>query len=366
MALAWLGLRLAIEHRDAARVTRIAFQILYSFCLVFLLLYYAVILIGLSSWGRVPTWRLITVYFHQWRELLAVLDAPAFLVPLILVLLCVLVFALVRTAHARLTRPQQVTELVRTRVRLILTIGSLVPFAVMAFEVYDAVDHLSGEPIMLSLNAGNGVEVIQNNQSEGARLLDKRESEAAAAYRPGKLATSRNVILIVGDALRSDNVSLFQYSRPTTPYLDSLREAGRFALVRRIQSVCAESYCGLMGIARSKLVHEFSCASLTLQRVLSRHGYEIALVLGGDHTDFYGLAEALGPTDLYWDGLMSEGYVNDDQAVIDRVAQLPDWNGEPMFLQLHLMSTHGLDHQGTARGTPASRLPGECLGHRYW
>ena len=342
LACAWLGLRLVVEHLGSGRVPRTLFQLLYSLCLTFLLLYYTTILIGLQSWGRIPTWRLITIYFNQWRELAVVLDMPVVVIPLALCFLCAAVFLLVRTAHARLHWPHQFATIVRPRISLFVAVAGIVLFSAFAVETYKGIDSLSGEPFMMSLNPGVGAETTQHNQSEGARLLDRREAEAAAAYRPGELAAPRNVILIVGDALRGDHLSTFQYSRPTTPYFDSLAEAGRLALAQRIHSVCAESYCGLMSIARSKFVHEFSRASITLQQVLARHGYRIELILGGDHTNFYGLSEALGPADLYWDGSMGERYVNDDRAVIERSSQLSSWDGRPVFLQLHLMSSHGL------------------------
>ncbi|MDH4048973.1 MAG: sulfatase-like hydrolase/transferase [Gammaproteobacteria bacterium] len=355
MAFAWLGLRLLVEHSKPGRFTETAFQILYSLGLVFLLLYYVMILIGLGSWGRVPTWRLVAVYFDQWRELLAVLDAPVILVPIILGAIFALVFLLVRAAHARLRWPQQFAQFARWPVSFVLAACGLIAFATFALETYAAVDRHSGEPIMLSLNSGIGAQAAQSNPS-GAKLLDKREAEAAAAYRPGVLGPPRNVILIVGDALRSDHLGVLQYSRPTTPYLDSLAKAGRFALMQRAYSVCAESYCGLMSIARSKFVHEFSRESLTLQQVLARHDYRIGLILSGDHTNFYGLSEALGPTDLYWDGTMGNAYVNDDRAVVERVSELPDWDGKPTFLQLHLMSSHGLGqrHDEFVQFTPAT------------
>lgn len=373
LGLAWLGLRLGVEHAGLGRSARVLFQLLYSFTLTLLLMYYAVILIGLSNWGRVATWRMIEVYLGQWRELAAVLGVPAAIVPLALCMVFASTYLLLRMAHAYLPWPRQFAEFARLRMSLVLAVGGLVPFSVLALETYDAINHRSGEPVMLSLNPGLGAAATQNSRSEGARLLDKREAEAAAAYRPGVLAAPRNVIVIVGDALRGDRLSTFLYSRRTTPYLDNLAEAGRFALAQRIHSVCAESYCGLMSIARSKFVHEFSRASLTLPQVLRQHGYRIVLLLGGDHTNFYGLSEAFGHTDLYWDGSMSERYVNDDRAVIERTAQLPAWDGTPFFLQFHLMSSHGLGQRQDAfvQFTPARnyyrRMPGASDDvHRNW
>jgi len=105
-----------------------------------------------------------------------------------------------------------------------------------------------------------------------------------------------------------------------------------------------------MGIARSKFPHQFSRQSLTLQRVLKASGYRIGLILGGDHTNFYGLAQALGPADFYWDGSLAGSYVNDDREVLKRARALPAWDGTPTFIQFHLMSSHGLGKREDAFG----------------
>jgi len=341
-AIAMLGLRLIAEYAARNRTLTLLFRLAYSTALMFMLLYFVIILVGLDSWGRVPTWQLMSVYFGQWRELVSVLDIPTFAVPLALVVFFFVLLLLVRFVHTYLKWPHYLAGIARFRLSVVLVAAGFVPFVVLAVETYEGVNHKSGEPAMLSLNAGVGVELTQNSLSEGARLLDKREAAAAASYKPGALASPRNVILIVGDALRGDHISALQYSRLTTPSLESLSESRNSALAQHAFSVCAESYCGLMSIARSKFVHEFSRASLTLQTVLAQHGYKIALLLGGDHTNFYGLSEALGDADIYWDGSMSAEYVNDDRAVVNRVGQLPEWDGNPLFLQLHLMSSHGL------------------------
>jgi hypothetical protein len=355
LGAAWLGLRLVLEHSGTGRTPRTVFQLLYSLVLACLLLYYATILVGLDNWGRVATWRLIRVYLDQWRELAAVLDVPVASVPLAFVLLWIAIFFIVRFAQARLPWPRRVATFTRLRMSIVLGFAAIVPFNVLAFEAYAAADRNSGEPVMLSLNPGAGTEATQHSRSEGARELDQLEAQAAAAYKAGTPAEARNVVLVVGDALRAGHMSVLGYARDTTPYLHSLAESGRLTVARRMLSVCAESYCGLMGIARSKFVHEFSRESLTMTQALARSGFRIDLILGGDHTNFYGLADALGSADLYWDGSMSGSYVNDDRAVIERAAALPEWDGRPTYLQFHLMSSHGLGmrHEEYQRFKPA-------------
>ena len=364
LALACIGPRLLVEHYGALPLIRVVYQLVYSILLTALLLYYAIVAVGLESWGRVATWEMIRVYLDQWQHVAAVLQLPAIAVPLSLGAILLLVFLLVSYLQKHLQWPARMARFTRLRMKWVLLPSCLIPLAAAALGVLGGTRGVSGEPVMLSLNPGLGTDSTQNSRSEGAQILDRREAAAAARYVPGSLDSPRNVVLIVGDALRGDHMSLFGYERPTTPNFERLAKAGRLAYAERISSVCAESYCGLMSIARSKFVHEFSRSSLTLQQVLARHDYRVGFLLGGDHTNFYGLSDALGAADIYWDGSMSGAYVNDDREVVARAASLPEWDGRPVFLQFHLMSTHGLGLRETEfeRYTPARNYYSRLLG----
>jgi hypothetical protein len=83
--------------------------------------------------------------------------------------------------------------------------------------------------------------------------------------------------------------------------------------------------------------------------VLQAHGYKVHLILGGDHTNFYGLRNIYGNVDSYIDGLdPSASYMNSDRWVIAKAAELPPWNGRPVMLQFHLMSAHPLGARESA------------------
>ena len=116
---------------------------------------------------------------------------------------------------------------------------------------------------------------------------------------------------------------------------------------RDTKSVCAESLCGLRAIASSRPRHLFPSNPLALHKILRLHGYRINLILGGDHTDFYGLKETYGAVDNYVDGTdQSNRYVNDDLLVLDFVSKLPAYDhSRPMLFQFHLMSSHDLGNR---------------------
>jgi len=107
---------------------------------------------------------------------------------------------------------------------------------------------------------------------------------------------------------------------------------------------------------------------LMLPEVLKRYGYRTMLILGGDHTHFYGLRELYGPVDDYYDGSMAAPYyMNDDQLVVNHVNGLPEWDGRPVMIRFHLMSSHmlGKRHEANTRYEPAANyffVPNRTLG----
>jgi arylsulfatase A-like enzyme len=150
------------------------------------------------------------------------------------------------------------------------------------------------------------------------------------------------------DALRPDNLGLYGYKRDTTPNLDRLAKSGNVRLAHGMRASCAESACGLFSLASSKYFHEISARPFTLQQVLKAHGYQVHLILGGDHTNFYGLRNLYGNVDSYVDGSDSTAqYMNSDRWVLSKAAELPDWGGTPTMFQFHLMSAHPLGTRET-------------------
>jgi arylsulfatase A-like enzyme len=159
------------------------------------------------------------------------------------------------------------------------------------------------------------------------------------------------------DALRPDHMGVFGYERDTTPNLTRIATSATLRKAGVVHSSCADSSCGLMSLVSSRFVHQIPARPFTLQEVLKRNGYRVHLVLGGDHTNFYGLREAYGAVDSYFDGASTRRYyVNDDNLVLDRVASFPPWDGVPTMMQFHLMSAHvlGTRHRSSNKYLPAS------------
>jgi glucan phosphoethanolaminetransferase (alkaline phosphatase superfamily) len=152
-------------------------------------------------------------------------------------------------------------------------------------------------------------------------------------------------------------MGVYGYARDTTPTLSRLERAGMVRKVTAMHSSCGSSICGLLSLSSSKFVHQLSARPILLHEILRRHGYHVHMILSGDHGSFYGLRDAYGQLDSYYDGQSARAlkYMNDDALVLERLAGLPDSDGTPVMLQLHLMSAHILGRGG--KTPPAGLFP---------
>ncbi|WP_167358695.1 sulfatase-like hydrolase/transferase [Ectopseudomonas guguanensis] len=315
------------------------------FVLPFLMLFawYVLVLVGLASWGRVPTWPLLQVYLFQGFYLIGVLGVSTWALLLVLsgaIFLfgwgCRKILSLdsARLASAKLTLPGLIA------ISLLGVAGAGGHFALKALGLDDFHPQ---EPIGVSFFP-NSAPKLQTHAVSVPPLVDAIEREAFNAYGPKKSFNPRNVVLIVGDALRADHMGMYGYSQPTTPLLEAAAVLHQTLMASNTRSICAESSCGLMAIASSRPLHLLPNKPLTLHEVLRRHGYKVHLILSGDHTNFYGLKEAYGEVDSYSDGTTQAArYINDDLLIMDRIDELPQYSGgAPVMFQFHFMSAHGL------------------------
>jgi len=351
--------RLAIAATLGVRAARLAGAALGALALGALLGYYVLVLIGLRAWGRVVSLDLIVAYGAQlpkFTEALGVALAPAS------VALGVALVALAALLWRYLGRFDWAAVAVRAVPKRFVLLMVLAGTASCALELYRFLAGPSTEeyePLTLTLNPLLAAQDVNGHAVDhlAAAHRDAAQDAARRAYRPAPGAARRNVILIVADALRADHMGIYGYGRDTTPRLQALQRAGRLRLAPAVRAVCASSMCGLLGIATSQFVHQFSNRPITLQEVLRRHGYAVHMLLAGDHTLFYGLRQAYGEVDSYFDARVAGPgrYMNDDRVVLDRLAQFDPWDGRPVMLQFHLMSAHSLGARDpkSARYTPA-------------
>jgi glucan phosphoethanolaminetransferase (alkaline phosphatase superfamily) len=356
LACAVAGMRIAARRLLSAPISDfVAAALLASWVLV-LFSYYALTLVGLASWGRVISWLLIKSYAPQISPLLAALGYHPWLVYLgaSTVVLCSFVLSYLwirRFDWASVVAARGTPALLWVAILALVSIGVSQAFA----WTQESAIH-TGEPVSLTLFPDHSVTHAQNHRDDGDRNAIRADAEARRTYAPASIARRPNIILVVGDGLRADHLGVLGYARPTTPFLQSVELTGSMRKASQMRSVCGESTCGLMGIAKSTYADSLYLRGFSLSEVLKLHGYRTRMILGGDHTNFYGLRTAFGAIDEFFDGSMAgDMYINDDRLVLREVASLPEWDGTPQYIQFHLMSSHG----SGLRFLPPRHLPEE-------
>ena len=351
-------LRLLLSRTAPGRAARLAAALAGSAVLALLLAYYVLVLVGLQYWGRVVSWDLIRSYADQAPSLADALGVPFAFVLTGAALLYVALFAALWLYLRYVDWTQSVAA--RLDKRLFIAVAG-VATSVCAFEIYaftTAPATRQREPFSLTFYPletdlhGHAVD------RSHAAALDALENQARAAYVPSAAPERRNLVLIIVDALRPDHMGIYGYARDTTPNLARLENAGRLRKAVGVHAVCSSSVCGILAMASSRYVHQFSEHPITLHELLRSYGYRIHAVLGGDHTLYYGLKQVYGETDSYYDAADARRergvrYMNDDAIVLERLAQFPQWDGKPTMLHLHLMSAHILARHELVKWAPA-------------
>lgn len=344
------GVRLAIARcTPSDLVARWTAAVLCALALVSVVGYYALVLTGLHLWGRVASWDMVVAYLQRPRDLEALTGMPFWTV----VTASLVAFAALVSAWARIAGTWDGLARIARRVpwRWVILGTWMVPGVLLAVAWKEPRTDVR-EPISLTRFPQ---EVRLGVHADRARLA--ADLEAKEEYVPASAPQRRNVILIVVDALRADHMSVYGYQRPTTPFLASQVIARKANVAPPLTAVCPESFCGLVGMARSSFSHEVTHLGLSLGEVLERHGYEIHMVLSGDHTHYYGLKQAYGRTTSYVDGNSAHPLAaNDDEFVLQKVSALPRWDGQPKMIQFHLMSSHvlGVRRPGSELWRPAA------------
>ncbi|MCX7552942.1 sulfatase-like hydrolase/transferase [Marinicella sp. S1101] len=179
---------------------------------------------------------------------------------------------------------------------------------------------------------------VKNN----AEVLKDGLQRAEILKDINKQIPSKNIILIIVDALRSDRLSVNGYERKTTPNLEVLASKKDFQRVANFTSSCSDSVCGIYSILSSRRYNEFAYGLLDLTEMLKLIGYQTKFILSSNHR-FKSLKKLYGNSiDDYYDGTYFPNSItlNNDDGVINKLKELEDFSGQANFIYIHLMSTH--------------------------
>ena len=118
-------------------------------------------------------------------------------------------------------------------------------------------------------------------------------------------------------------MSLYGYERPTTPFLDRLRDEGRLRVVRHVLATCPESRCGISSLLTSKTYATLLDEHFTIQKLFAGQGYAVHFVLSGDH-ELLDLRRVYGEVTTYFDGNLSTRFEpTDDRVLFEGLDAIP-------------------------------------------
>ena len=160
----------------------------------------------------------------------------------------------------------------------------------------------------------------------------------------------KNVIFFSVDCLRADHLSFNGYSRETSPYLDSLYEAGRLKKYKLSTSTCSTSFCGILSMLNSKNLQGLSYLKYGIQDYLKRQGYKTNFILSGVHEGWYNIKKHYGTNiDYFVEGKdKPEFNSHDDALIVDEIKQMPEYSGDPNFFFFHFMGPHSLGYKDSS------------------
>jgi len=356
--LALFLIRLALGRSSARHsVYFLVTSTLTSSVMALLVVYYAIVLIGLHSWGGVVAWNVIPTFFLQTSLITETWNIPRVFIIIIPLLVYWATIALCRRYFDRVDWVPFLNPRLSGLMFAGVMIVGLALITGVTLQFCNAALQPASEPLSLTCfppSSGMDLEGFVVNPVMADRM-DIAEDAARKSY-VGVGAYSHgvrrmNLVFILVDALRPDHLEQYGYDRPTTPNLTRMAREHSSRIMQEVHSTCADTACSVFSLFSSTFPGHFAAHPFMLHQVLWRNGYHIHLILSGDKTYFYSRKQYYGDVDTFYDGTQAPTYyMNDDQLVIDKLATMPRFDGNPVMLHFHLMSAHILRKRNPGQG----------------
>jgi hypothetical protein len=322
----------------SSRLVRRLAAVLWGTLSLILLAFYGANWVSLASWGEPLSRQMIFGFLPDFWQLLGEVGHLVPFPRLLFTLLLLAWFAGWWLAGPRLfgepanPEPSQSGRL-RSRVLGFTAVGLI--WTMVGIHFWSG--GWRGDPLLSFVKTHP--DVLQSH-ANAAVLAERRRIRDE--FTVSDKVVSRDVIIIILDAMRRDHMGLYGYERSTTPRLEEAFARGDWQKVERAYSVAAISSAGiptiLFGVHPTRLeMHE-----LSLFEMLKAHGFQTACLLSGNHSDWYSLRESYGPSiDFFFDGSLSKRFsASDDRVLLEGLERLSPAGEAPALIYLHLMSTH--------------------------
>ncbi len=304
--------------------------------------FYLLIFGSMQLWGDIITLSILSTYFRDLGGFLHSLPFAYGQLVAASVLFLLLPFLLVYLFRRQVGLAlDHYAAAIRSHSKLLLLAGGILLLASPLLLRAKRIVHKQGEPLMVML-FDHMWGVTDNPLFSPRRIQVGFRDKAERTGYTGTATPTKNVILIIVDALRADHLSAYGYGRRTSPFLDGLISSHRAARVQRCYSTCACTLCGVPSILLSRTWPDCAVNGFNLVGLLHDQGYSTYALISGAHQEWYNMAKFYSDDcTMYFDGKQSTHYYfKDDRVLLEGLDRVADYSGKPAFFYLHLQSTH--------------------------
>jgi glucan phosphoethanolaminetransferase (alkaline phosphatase superfamily) len=326
------------------------YTLLWSFFVFFLVVFYCIVLVGKKQGVGVLPFKVLYSHLKSFDAVLALAGIQqnaawgvSLCCLLLLLLLARYIYTLLPQSHLALKdyvrksiNVYSETDKKSKKTDLILVAVFLVALVVM---------YIRATPLQRLQGAHEPIATMIFGETQYMGMFHfanyKEPASVRANYPKSIISNKKNVILIIVDALRADELSLYGYSRYTSPFLQQLYNEKKLQKIDYAFSTSSASFPGILSILRGKPAYNLAYHNYSLSEVLKDQGYQVNYILSGDHANWYDMQYFYGKDiDLYFDGRYSEKYVCDDNLLFEGLNKVDHFKDKPAFFYLHLMSVH--------------------------
>ncbi len=165
--------------------------------------------------------------------------------------------------------------------------------------------------------------------------LSKIEKGIAASYTSELHKNSKDIIIILLDAVRADHLPMYGYDRENMPFFDSLYKAGLITKVDQALSTCACTDCGVPSMLQSKSILDVSYNAFSIFHLTKKIGYQNFFIAPCFDKSWQSVDNLLRKqVDYFYASDSSELDLNDDYNILNALKKYQTRQSHPYSISI--------------------------------
>lgn len=360
-----IGLYSIIGKTGSRTRLRLA-QILGFVYWIFFCLFYTLVIGSNYFWGNTITFDILKQYLGNIQGVLSILPIEQWLI--IAAFLFYLIFLTAVYLLIRIRRPAAVHPVIAkwqaiAGLKKWLLFATIIVVTILGRNLFIKAKrtlHFEQEPITYFW-LGPMWE-IHTDRLFASQPLRTPADDACIEAVTKKEKNGKLIFIVLVDALRSDHLPMYGYSRNTTPFLDSLYRNGHLQAVPNAYSGSTNTIGGVSSLFFSKTWENLNLSQLNLMQYFKKSGYSTYAFLTGYHSGWYGLSAMYrNSCDYFYESTSAYNHAVDNDLVTLEKIRSTDIQPNS-FVYIHLLSTHEIG----IRNKPFRQFLPDKIGLTNW